>query len=273
VRRHAQGVLKVAVNRWYTYVCDENEDTYADAFADTLAFHYHPIRALRVARTKGEFRQAARDFVSFNRARVLAHRPVLKDPFAVFSARWFERRLGCVVVVVVRRPEAVVSSLKRLNWPFDFRDLLEQPLLMRDVLHPWRDRLEEGDALPGDDVVGRGALLWSAVYGAVARYLDGDDRFQIVRHEDLARNPLAGFERLYEATELELTDRARDTIVRSTRRGNPVEPPPGNPFTTSLDSASSLDNWRHRLSDYEVARIRALTSETARLFYGSDELR
>ena len=63
-----------------------------------------------------------------------ASTPLLKDPFAVLSLRWFAEVLHCRIVVTVRHPAAFASGLKRLGWSFDFGDLLRQPLLMRDHL-------------------------------------------------------------------------------------------------------------------------------------------
>jgi hypothetical protein len=83
-----------------------------------------------------------RDFRTFYYGLEEGRRTLIKDPFAVFSTAWFARKLNFKVVIAVRHPLAFVSSLKRLNWPFDFQDLLDQPLLMRDHLEPFRSQME-----------------------------------------------------------------------------------------------------------------------------------
>lgn len=42
-------------------------------------------------------------------------RPLVKDPFALFSAEWFADNFDAEVIVIVRHPAAVVSSIKRLG--------------------------------------------------------------------------------------------------------------------------------------------------------------
>jgi hypothetical protein len=44
----------------------------------------------------------------------------------------------------------VVSSLKKLGYTFDFRDLLEQETLMRDRLGPYRAEMQAACENPDD---------------------------------------------------------------------------------------------------------------------------
>lgn len=57
----------------------------------------------------------------------MGKRALLKDPFAVFSVPWFAKKLNCQIVITVRHPAAFASSLQRLGWNFDFKDLLDHP--------------------------------------------------------------------------------------------------------------------------------------------------
>jgi len=67
-------------------------------------------------------------------------RPLLKDPFAVFSLPWFVERLNCQVVVrfVIPRLLPAVSSAQIA---FDFSDLLINLLLMQDYLETVSPRI------------------------------------------------------------------------------------------------------------------------------------
>ena len=145
-----------------------------------------------------------RDLSWFTRGRLQDARPLLKDPFAVFSVPWFAEVLGCQVIILVRHPLAFVSSLKRLQWTFDFQDLLSQPLLMRDHLEPFRDQMSAMINNP-DDVIAQGSLLWRMVYSVVDGYRSSYPEFMVVRHEDLSRNPEGGFRDLYASLGLAFT--------------------------------------------------------------------
>ena len=191
---HRPGVMRAPVSKWYTLVCEENEVEYLPAFRELLGFRYGLWREMRSLRFRKDFLRMLRDCSIFLRGRLMRQRPLIKDPFAVFSAPWFAERLGCRVVVTVRHPAAFASSLKRLNWSFDFRDLLEQPLLMRKWLDVDRADME---ALPMDDVIGGAALLWRMVYRVLARMMKLHPSFIVVRHEDLSIDPLPGYRNLF----------------------------------------------------------------------------
>ena len=61
-------------------------------------------------------------------------------------------------------PRRICQQPQALNWPFDFRDLLDQPMLMRDHLEADRAEME---SMPADDIIGQSALLWRMIYRSV----------------------------------------------------------------------------------------------------------
>jgi Sulfotransferase domain len=256
------GTLRVPAEHWYAYVTAQNEDRYLPALTRVLAFEYPLVRELRRCRSRTDVLHTLKWWRDFVRSR--GRRPLVKEPHAIFSAGWFAERLGSDVVVMLREPLAVVSSWKRLEWSFDFTNLLEQPLLMRDWLGPYED--EMADALsPDRDLVDRVALLWRVIYSVVA-----DERFpavRLVRHEDLSRDPVRGYAELYEALGLTFTDTVAKAVEASSSSENPAETSVDRPHETQIDSRANLQNWRHRLSEDEIARIKAVTEETAALYY------
>ena len=112
---HRPSVLRAPVEKWYTYICAENEAAYMPAFREMLAFRYGLWREISSLRSRKDFLRMGRDFSIFLRGRLLRQRPLIKDPFAVFSAPWFAEQLGCRVVITVRHPAGFASSLKRLR--------------------------------------------------------------------------------------------------------------------------------------------------------------
>jgi len=262
------GVLRAPVSKWYTLICEENEAQYLPAFREMLGFRYGLWREIRSLRSRKDFLRMGRDFSIFLRGRFLRQRPLIKDPFAVFSAPWFAERLGCRVVITVRHPAAFASSLKRLNWPFDFRDLLEQPVLMQRWLGVDRAEME---LIGTDDVVGQAALLWRMVYRIVARTMKLHPLFIVVRHEDLSLDPVSGYRDLYAALDLDFTPKVEQTILNASSAENPVELSKKKVHAVKLDSRANLDNWKKRLSADEIIRIRKMTGKTAKLFYSDEE--
>jgi hypothetical protein len=261
---HRPGVLRAKIDHWYQYICEDNEAEYLPAFEELLDFRYHLWEEIRSIRSPRDFLRMGRDFAIFYNGLMRGQRLLLKDPFAVFSVVWFARQLNFKVVVSVRHPAAFASSLKRLGWNFDFNDLLDQPLLMRDHLEPYRAEMQ---AIQSDDIIRQASLLWTMIYRFVhsARGLNPD--FIVVRHEDLSRDPVNGYRELYASLGLEYSPRAEKRILNSSSSENPAELSRKNVHAVKLDSRANMANWKKRLSEEEVKRVREMTEEVSQLFY------
>ena len=261
---HRPGVFSAKVPCWYNYICNENESDFLSSFHDLLNLRYHLPAEVTSLRSFRDFLRMLRDAGIFRQANLLRQRPLLKDPFAVFSLPWFAERLNCQVVVTVRHPAGFVSSLKRLNWSFDFGDLLGQPLLMRDRLGPYRKDMQ---SVAADDVIGQAALLWTMIYRVVHADRQRIPSIRVVRHEDLSLDPLDGYRQFYADLGLGFTPRVERMILDSSSSENPVELSRSRVHSVKLDSRANLENWKRRLSSEEIARIRRVTEEVAQLYY------
>ncbi len=261
---HRPGVLGAQVSFWYTYICNENKSGYLPAFRELLNFRYHLFAEVKALRSRKDFLRMGRDCGIFGRAALLHQRPLLKDPFAVFSLPWFTERLNTQIVVTIRHPAAFASSLKRLNWTFDFGDLLAQPLLMRDHLERYRTEMR---SMPADDIIGQAGLLWTMVYRIVHAVRKQIPSICIVRHEDLSLDPVGSYRQLYAELGLNFTPGVERRILDSSSSENPAELSRKKVHSVKLDSRANLDNWKRRLSSAEIARIRRETEEVAHLYY------
>jgi hypothetical protein len=261
---HRPGVMRAPVQRWYTYICSDNESDYLPALRQTLTYHYQLGAELVSLRSRKDVMRTGRDWATFLKGRVFRLRPLLKDPFALFSIPWFAGRLGCQVVITVRHPAAFASSLMRLSWTFQLEDLLAQPLLMRDWLEPYREEME---AMPPGDIIGRASLLWKMAYQTVHELHLKHPEYQVIRHEDLSLDPVQGFRLLYAALGLQFTPQAQMTVQASSSSENPKELPASAVHAFQLDSRASLDNWKRRLSAEEIRRVRQIAGEVASCYY------
>ncbi|MEJ5241904.1 MAG: sulfotransferase [Anaerolineales bacterium] len=264
---HRPGVFEAPVSHWYTYITEENESSYLLAFQKTLAYRYDLLAELRSLRSGRDVLRMMRDLYTFTVGRLQKRRPLLKDPFAVFSLEWFAKRLNCRVVVTVRHPAAFASSLKRLGWKFNLqKNLFTQPLLVRDYLEAYREAFE---AKPPKDLIDQAAWLWRIIYHTVWQIRQRHPEFQIVRQEDLSLDPIGGFRQIYHTLGLDFTSRVEQTILTSSGSENPVELT--RTHSIRLNSRASLHNWKKRLTEEEIARIRTLTADTWPLYYTEDE--
>ena len=265
---HRPGVFRVPINHWYQYICDENESEYLQAFNELLEFKYHLWKEIRSLRSVKDFLRMGRDFRTFYYGLEEGRRALLKDPFAVFSAAWFARKLNFKVVISVRHPLAFASSLKRLNWSFDFQDLLNQPLLMRDYLEPYRSQME---SIKSEDIIGQSALLWRIIYQTVHSTLSSNSDFIIIRHEDLSRAPGNGFRNLYTSLGLDYTHHVEKAIMDSSSSENPMELSRKKVHDIRLDSYANMANWKKRLTEDEIKQVREVSEEASQLFYTDAE--
>ncbi len=265
---HRPGVFHTKVKYWYQYICEENEAEYLPAFQELLKFDYRLWEEIRSLRSRKDFLRMGRDFFIFFNGWLRSQRALLKDPFAVFSTPWFAKRLNCKVVITVRHPAAFASSLKRLNWFFDFQDLLSQPLLIRDHLEPYREQMQ---CMPREDVIGQSALLWKLIYRSVHATREQNPDFIVVRHEDLSLDPVSGYRDLYRSLRLEFTPRVEKFILSSSSSENPAENSRKKVHGFKLDSRANVSVWKKRLAAEEIDRIRKLTEEVAPLYYSEAE--
>jgi hypothetical protein len=258
------GTFRVPVDHWFPYITAENEDTFLPELTRALDFQYPLARELARCRTRTDLRHTLKMWRSFvtNRGR----RPLVIEPHAVFAADWFVRRLYSDVVVTVRHPAAVVSSWKRLEWSFDFRNLLEQSPLVRDRLKVFEEEMKEALA-PSVSLVDRVALLWRVVYEVVADVRERFPEVHVVRQEDLSRDPVEEYRKLYNLLTLPFTQEVATAIVASSSSENPKETRVESPHETRIDSRSNLESWRSRLTAAETHRIREVTQKTAALYY------
>ncbi len=250
-------LLKRPVETQYLYLSEDNEDGYPEAFTRLLGIPLGTVRAEPI------HRQRPKRLARLLHARLTRARPLLKDPFALFSIPWFVKRLGATVVVVVRHPLAIAGSTKRLAWGFDTSWLLRQPLLMRDRLEPFRRALEAQPIT----LIGQAALLWRILYETAGEYARELPQVHVVRHEDLSRNPLREFERLYATLGLEFSHHAAHVVSIASEPGNPIETRVSEPGEIRLDSRANLDRWKERLTGEEIELVRSETDELARTFY------
>ncbi|MBN8579298.1 MAG: sulfotransferase [Anaerolineae bacterium] len=265
---HRPGVYRTPVKYWYTYITDENGADYLPAFNELLNFQYHTLHEIISLRSVKDFLRMGRDFRIFFNGSMHGQRALIKDPFAVFSTPWFAKQLHCQVVITARHPGGFVSSLKRLGWNFDFGNFLNQPLFMRDHLEGDRAAME---SMPKDDLVGQAALLWKIIYRFVHSTRTGFPQFNIVRHEDLSRDPIGGYQALYTSLGLDFTERVKDIIQNSSSSENPAKLAKNKTHSVKLDSRANLDNWKNILSSEEITRIRKITEGVSESFYSEEE--
>jgi hypothetical protein len=267
------GVLNAHVTHRFQYIAAENEETWLPAFRDTVALRYRLAAELRQNRRPYDLARAAKYATAFTLGRAGRRRALLDDPYALFSAAWFARRLGATTVILVRDPVSFVGSWANLGWTVYFHELLEQPLLVRDLLG---DHVEELKRLVGSqDRLEKNATLWRVTYAVIDRLQQAVPELHVRRYEDLTRDPETAFAELYRTCGLTWSEETRATVASATTAtGTPARSfawsRTGGLSRTAfrpMDSRSALASFRERLTPAEIDRVRAITGDVAARWY------
>jgi hypothetical protein len=266
--KHRPGTLPIRFERYFQYVCAENSAGYPGPLADTIALRYRPLAELRSLRSPRDAGRMMRDWRIFARERRRGAAALLKDPIALFSSEWLADTFDLGVVVLIRHPAAFVASLKTRDWRHSFQSFLDQPLLMRDFLHPYEEEIRFY-AQGGRDIVDASAVLWKVLYSAVERFQERRPDWIFVRLEDLSRNTLPAFRDLYGKLGLEWSEEV-ESFLRSTsdERNLAVDSDPGS---VRRHSAAHSWSWKRQLTPEEVERIRTITDPLWKSFYSETD--
>jgi hypothetical protein len=258
--------MRHRVPYWYVYITEDNEHLYKTDLERAMAFRFPAGNLLRIRKPE-QAGMLLSDFGRSVRPRISNARPLLKDPFALFSAAWMERRYDADVVVTVRNPVAFVGSIKRLNWQFKFKTLLSQGALVQDWLYPYENemrRCRDEDV----DVVDQGIVLWNVLHHAIDRMRADHPGWAVVRHEDLARDPATAFADLYRRCALTWTPDVERQVAAFSSADSGAELPMWRHGSVKRDSAGATETWKTRLTEDDAERVRAGTAEIASRFYG-----
>ena len=273
--RHRPGVCAARFDRWYTYICDRNGAGYEADIRKTLEFRYGYLAeavSMRRMRDAGRF---LRDASNFARWRLFNYQPMMKDPIALLAADWLARTFQMKVVVVLRHPAAFAASVKRRKARPPFQHLLDQPLLMQDLLGDSQDKIAQF-AAGEEDLVTEAAFLWRLLAECVIAFQRRNPDWIVIRHEDLASEPLTKLEPIFRRLGLEFTPAVRNAIRTTTSERNPVEK---NSVEHNVrrstyirrDSRRLIHKWRSQLSADEIAAVRNQTEDLAKEWYSDSD--
>jgi hypothetical protein len=248
---------------WYQYITRETGEMFVDPIHNILSLNFvWPAR-------KGFRRIVPSRLVLLRRLRSLfgLPRPIIKDPLAAMASEWLAETFQMKVICLIRHPAAFVASLIRMNWRFNFRNFLEQPELIDDLLYPF---VKEISAMR-EDIVDQGALLWLCVYHVLSRYLSRHRDWTYWRLEDISMDPRNAFRQIYNDLGLPYRSCIERRIMKFSDASNPVIAPSDNPHSIRRNSRDIKDIWRKSLDVGQIMRIRNIVEPVAHQYYSDEE--
>lgn len=254
---------------WFQYVCDENAGEFVDRLTRAYELHY-PWRQLVRLRSRDEWGRFGSEGVSSVFHRLLQDQVLCKDPIAIFSLPWLVEHFGLKVIVCVRHPAAFVSSNLKLGWEFEYRNLVNQPLFMRDCAGDFAAEIERmaSDQAPP---IEQETLLWRIIYSRVHDYQARYPDWIVIRHEDMVDEPRSHFSDLARRCGLPWDASLADFADRSSSSENPGEVPSERWNTVFRDSRAAARTWHSRLAPEQIDQIREATQREASWFYSESD--
>ena len=253
---------------WFQYICDENAHQFEASLHKVITYSYPLASHFAKAQTPRNYAKIVRDQWRFLRHKARKDTPIIKDPIALFSAPWLAKTFDMNVLVMIRHPAAFCSSLKLKDWKFDFNNFLLQPLLIDGHLKSFKKEIE-AFAAHEQDIISQAIVLWNSMHYLINVYKNEHPNWLFVRHEDLSIDPVAKFQSIYGALQLQFTPKAKSAIQASSGEHNPAEQQAGSEF--KRNSRANIHNWKKRLTEAEILRIKEQTHAISKLYYSEHE--
>ena len=237
---------------WFIYINDKNEAKY-----------FKEIQCLLKFKGNYRFNLPAWRYWS-NKLWPFNKRPLIKDPIACFSAQWLADNFDMDVIVLFRHPVAFYTSLKRLNWHFDFSNFLNQEDLMADHLNKFLDLIMKESKSYAEEA----AILWLCIYYVLDKYIAQNPNWIVKRHEDISLNPINEFKDIYNQLGLNFTNKIKKEIIKysSGKSSEPIKV-----LDLKRDSQSVVRQWLGQASEEEITTIKNITGALANKYYPESE--
>jgi hypothetical protein len=256
-------VYRSLFDYWFTYVCDENQSVYYKDISDCLDFKYPFAKDIRTIRSPKDIVRIGRDYLKLKKYRLMGKQALIKDPISIFSAGWLYNTFNMNVIVLMRHPAAFVGSLKKRNATFPFSHFLSQKFLMRDHLSQYREKIEKYTANP-PDIIDQGILLWNIIHDVILRYRQKNSHWVYRRHEDLSKNPVDEFCKIYNILGLNYSDTVKNKIEKFSSLDQQKE-------GIKRDSKANIWSWKRRLTNEQINRVRRGTAKLADEIYTNED--
>ena len=194
--------------------------------------------------------------------------PLVKDSSALTSLEWYYKHWKTRNIILIRHPAAFVSSLKRLNWRFDFDNLLNQPDLVNRFFLDYKSIMNKRS----NDFISEASLVWLCLTKIIIEYKKLYPYWLYIRHEDLSYDPMKQFELLFKKLDLVLTSKVKKFIQETSDHSNPSDVlNKGKVHQLERNSRENINNWKKRLTNKEIKKIHDITEHISSKFYSDKD--
>lgn len=258
--------IGIKINEWFTFAPTSiQKKDIEDAF-DELLLSTPLFRAIQSSRHSGnDIKFPLRFAKKLLMELFFRNRFLIKDPIALLSSGWLHERYNLQTVCMIRHPLGFVGSLKKARWiPKTFTFFQNQTELMQSWLSPFKDRVDNLCKKPRN-IIEHACFLWNILHFAIIDYQRKYPSWLFVKYENIARNPIPEFQKIFDYLKLPMNDAIYRYIHKYTSENNPADSE-----TTKFqprNSKKSLDVWKERLTPQEIEQVMFATKRIANELY------
>jgi len=246
---------------WYEYIHSKNEKKYIQYIENALSNKYHLIHDLSLSKPINKkikaFYLKANSILrkSFYDSTPL----ILVEPLGLLSSDWFSKTYKCKMIIIIRHPAAIISSLKLNNIKYNFNG--------SDSLFVQDEFVNNNNLPKSDDIIGQGILMWKILYSHVQKLQKNNKNWIFVKHEDLSIDPMNEFQLLFKKLGLPFRNTTINKINKLCSTDNSNYLLPGQRDKNKRNSKKLIWRWHEILSKDEVSRIREEVSLISDYWY------
>jgi hypothetical protein len=171
---------------------------------------------------------------------------LLKLVFANLNLAWFSANLPHArQVCVLRHPCGQFASWKRLGWEPAPVELLANPRLVADHLHPFVALIRSAESFWE-----RAGALWAATVHVIHCQTQADHGRHIVAYEWLCGDPAARYEELYRLLGMSWDARTERRVRETNAAGD------NRTYSLNRPTALQVDRWKQQVSSEEIEACR-----------------
>ena len=248
-------------NLWFPAIKYLNQSNYVKGFQNL--FNYKWLNFNNISLSDLKYLMKMR--ISFSKKNTF----LLKDPIALFSSEWIYKKFNSKNIILIRRPEAFVSSLKKNNWSFDFNNLLKQPEFIENHLVEFKDEIIKMANIEDPDIITQGILLWNIFHSYILNLKNKYPNWYFISHEELSFNPMDEFNKIFQYLDLDFNEKVQSYIKKSTSSGNQTERDDKEIHQLNRNSKKNIFSWKNRLSEVEIKTIQNNTEIICAKFYNN----
>ncbi|WP_152983626.1 sulfotransferase [Lyngbya aestuarii] len=191
---------------------------------------------------------------------------VIKDPIGNLLSEYLYVNFQVKPVIIIKHPTSFVASIKRVNFQPSPAKLNDQPHLIEDYFADEPDFLTQ----EWSDPVLAAAAFWRVIYKVILEQASQYPDWMIITHEELSREPVSVFQKLYHHLNLSWSESVQNKIIKQTQGNRSAEAQKGRVQDFKRNSAKIFEMRRNSLSLEERLSIFEIVKDVALKVYTED---